>query len=384
MAGTFLTRMNAEMNEKPILVARPSMPPLEEYVKMLEDIWKNRILTHTGPKHRQLQEELETYLDAAHVSLMANGHLSLEMGLTAMSLTGEVITTPFTFASTTQAVLRCGLVPVFCDIREDDYTIDCDKLEGLITERTSAILPVHVYGNICDVERIQEIANRHGLKVLYDAAHAFGETWQGIGVARFGDMSAFSFNATKVFHTVEGGCLAFSDDALDGLLSSLRQFGQVTGTEEYPYIGTNAKMSEMHAAMGLCNLRHLEEYIEKRKLAVQRYRERLEGIEGVRLCRERENVKYNYTYFPVVFESEKLGIGRDGIADALKRHSIFARKYFYPLTSDFGCCKELGIRADVPVAKYVSERILTLPCYSDITCEEVDRICDIILEQIRR
>ena len=370
------------MREKPILVVKPSMPPLEEYVEELRDVWESGILTHTGPKHKRLQEELEKYMDVRHVSLFANGHLALELGLKVLGLQGEVITTPFTFASTTQAVLRCGLTPVFCDIREDNYTIDCDRIEDLITDRTSAILPVHVYGNICDIEKIQKIADRHHLKVLYDAAHAFGETYRGVSTARLGDMSMFSFHATKVFHTVEGGCLTFADDETAERLKSLRQFGQVLGTDEYPYVGTNAKMTEVHAAMGLCNLRHVDEYIAKRAAVVRRYRERLGGREGIRLCGEQESVKSNYIYFPVVFEPEKLGIDRNRISEALKEHNIYAREYFYPLTSDFGCCRELGITADVPVAKYASDNVLTLPCYSDLACAEVDEICDIILELI--
>lgn len=370
------------MNAESIFIVRPSLPPLEEYVKELEDIWEKDILTNAGPKHIQLSEKLEDYLNVRHVSLTANGHLAIELGLTALGLKGEVISTPFTFASTTQAIIRCGLKPVFCDIREDDYTIDCGRIEELITDKTCAILPVHVYGNICEVEKIQEIADKYHLKVLYDAAHAFGETYRGIGIARFGDMSAFSFHATKVFNTVEGGCLAFADDEKVELLKYLRQFGQVWGTDEYPYVGTNAKMSEMHAAMGLCNLRHMDEYIGKRSAVVQRYRERLSGIDGVRLCCEKDTVKSNFVYFPVVFEPEKLGIDRNQIEIRLKEHGIYARKYFYPLTSDFGCCRELGIKADVPVAKYISDNVLTLPCYSDLACEEVDRICDIILEQL--
>lgn len=369
------------MSNKPILVVSPSMPPLDEYIQEISSLWETRHLTHTGPKHVELQDMLEKYLNVNNVSLFANGHLALEMGLQALGVTGEVITTPFTFGSTTQAILRCGLKPVFCDIKNDNYTIDSDKIEALITEKTSAILPVHVYGNICDVEQIQEIANKYHLKVLYDAAHAFGEIYKGINVAQFGDMSMFSFHATKVFHTFEGGCLTFSDNDKVQLLNGLKQFGQILHTDKVPYIGTNAKMTEAHAAMGLCNLRHVDEYIEKRGQVVECYRKRLSGIDGVFLCKEQENVKNNYAYFPVVFEVEKTGVSRDLIADKLAEHQIFSRKYFYPLTSDFECCQELRLAADVPVAKYISERVLTLPCYSDLSCDDVNRICDIILEQ---
>lgn len=369
------------MSNKPILVVSPSMPPFEEYVEEIRDLWETKYLTHTGPKHVKLQAELEKYLNADYVSLFANGHLALELGIQALGLTGEVITTPFTFGSTTQAILRCGLTPVFCDIKEDDYTIDPKKIEALITEKTSAILPVHVYGNICEAEEIQKIADKYNLKVLFDAAHAFGELYKDVNVSRLGDMSMYSFHATKVFNTVEGGCLTFRDDDKVQLLNGLKQFGQILHTDEVPYIGTNAKMTEIHAAMGLCNLRHVDEYIAKREKVVECYRERLSRIPGIRLCPVQKSVKSNFAYFPVVFESKYGGADRDLIAEKLAEQNIFARKYFYPLTSDFECCAGLGIKADVPVAKYISDNVLTLPCYSDLECKDVHRICDIILEQ---
>ena len=370
------------MRNKPILVVSPSMPPLEEYIEEIRSLWETKHLTHTGPKHVQLQAELEKYLDTKHVSLFANGHLALELGIQALGLTGEVITTPFTFGSTTQAILRCGLTPVFCDINPEDYTMDVDKIEDLITDKTSAILPVHVYGNICNVEKIEEIAKKYNLKVLYDAAHAFGETYKGINVANLGDMSMFSFHATKVFNTVEGGCLTFDDDDKVQLLNGLKQFGQILHTDEVPYIGTNAKMTEVHAAMGLCNLRHIDEYIENRGKVVECYRQRLSNIKGIKLCQPQADVKSNYAYFPVVFEAETLGVSRDIISEKLAEKNIFSRKYFYPLTSDFECCKERGIKADVPVAKHIAESVLTLPCYSDLSCDTVNEICDIILSAI--
>lgn len=370
------------MCKKPILVVSPSMPPIEEYIEEITNLWETKHLTHTGPKHVQLQAELEKYLDVKHVSLFANGHLALELGLQALGITGEVITTPFTFASTTQAILRCGLTPVFCDIKSDDYTIDSEKIEDLITDKTSAILPVHVYGNICEIEKIQKIADKHHLKVLYDAAHAFGESYNSVNVSNLGDMSMFSFHATKVFNTVEGGCLTFTDSNKVQLLNGLKQFGQILHTDDVPYIGTNAKMTEVHAAMGLCNLRHIDEYIKRRRRVVERYRERLSGINGIRLCSQQKEVTPNYAYFPVVFESENLRVDRNEIASNLARHNIYARKYFYPLTSDFECCKNLGLRANVPVAEYIAKNVLTLPCYSDLQIEDVNLICDIILKQL--
>ncbi len=366
------------MSDKKIYVVKPSLPDLNEYVEEIKDMWETGIMTHQGPKHNRLQQELKEMMDADNITLFANGHLALELGLEALGLEGEVITTPFTFGSTTQAILRNGLTPVYCDINPEDYTMDVDKIEDLITERTCAIVPVHVYGNICDVEKIDRIAKKHNLKVIYDGAHAFGETYKGKEVSSFGDMTMFSFHATKVLNTVEGGCIVYKDGALTQHLEGLRQFGQIVGTESTPYVGTNAKMTDMHAAMGLCNLRHFDEYIAKRKKVVERYRERLSRIEGIKLSIVQDDVKSNYAYFPAVFEEENTGINRETVMTELANNNIFARKYFYPLCSDFECCKEKGIKSEVPVAKYISERVLTLPCYSDLSLEDVDKICDVI------
>ncbi|MCR5737757.1 MAG: DegT/DnrJ/EryC1/StrS family aminotransferase [Eubacterium sp.] len=367
------------MSNKPIYVVKPSLPPLEEYVEEIKDMWETGIMTHQGPKHQRLQKELQEYMDAENITLFGNGHQAMELGIQSMKLEGEVITTPFTFGSTTQAILRNGLTPVYCDIKEDDFTIDCDKIEELITEKTCAILPVHVYGNMCDVERIREIAEKHHLKVIYDGAHAFGEIYKGVNAANFGDMTMFSFHATKVFNTVEGGCIVYRDGSLTQYLEGLRQFGQIVGTESTPYVGTNAKLTDMHAAMGLCNLKHFDEYIEKRKKVVERYRERLAGVEGLKLSVVQDDLKSNYAYFPLVIEEEKTGITREMITEKLKENNIFVRRYFYPLCSDFEVVKNMGIQSNVPVAKYISERVITLPDYSDLTIQEVDEICDIIL-----
>lgn len=372
-----------ETKNKIIPVVSPSMPPLDEYIKEISSLWETKQLTHSGPKHVELQKKLEEFLQVDHVTLYANGHLALEAALDALDLKGEVITTPFTFASTTQAILRQGLKPVFCDINPQDYTMDVSKIEALITDKTCAILPVHVYGNICDVEAIDRIAKKHNLKVIYDAAHAFHEAYKGHSVADFGDISMFSFHATKVFNTVEGGCLTYRDDIVD-LLNSLKQFGQKRNSDEVPYIGTNAKMTEVHAAMGLCNLRHVEEYIEKRKNVIECYRNRLSGVDGIRLCPLQQEVKNNYAYFPVVFDPNVLGFNRDDITEVLASHNIYARKYFYPLTSDFECCQCVSDRTELPVADYVSKNVLTLPCFSDLEIDDVNRICDIILDEVAK
>lgn len=363
---------------KAIQVTSASMPPFEEYCDEIKELWESHWLTHTGVKHQQLEKQLENYLDSPSVELFANGHLALELAIKALDLKGEVITTPFTFASTTQAILRCGLKPIFCDIEDKWFTIDTGRIESLITENTSAIIPVHVYGNICDYELIQKIADKYNLKVIYDAAHAFGEKVDGNNVSRLGDISMFSFHATKVFNTVEGGCLTFSDDSLEKEFRALRQFGMY-GKEDAEMIGTNAKMTEFHAAMGICNLRHIDEYITKRKMCAERYRERLSGVSGIYLCPMQDNVQSNYAYFPAVFDKDKFALSRDEIAEKLAESNIFARKYFYPLTSDFKIVRDNFTIGQTPIAKSVADKILTLPLYSDLTVSDVDRICDTIL-----
>ena len=354
------------------------MPSYEEYCEEIKELWDSRWLTNMGVKHRELEAMLKDYLNVPNVTLFTNGHLALENAIAAMRLPkgGEVITTPFTFASTTHAIVRNGLVPVFCDIRPDDYTIDADKIEAHITDKTCAIVPVHVYGNFCDVEKIEELARAHDLKVIYDAAHAFGARYKGVSAANFGDASMFSFHATKVFNTIEGGAVCYSDAGLSEKLNALKNFGQMSA-ECVPYAGGNAKMSEFQAAMGICNLRHLDGEIAKRKAVAERYRERLSGAAGLRLNPIQENVEPNYAYFPVVFEAA-FKYSRDEVLSLLGENDIIVRKYFYPLTSSFDCYKELD-HGDTPVAEYVSNRVLCLPMYAGLPLEDVDRICDIIL-----
>ncbi len=364
-----------------INVTRSSMPSYEEYCEEIKDLWDSRWLTNMGAKHQQLQAKLEQYMDVAHVALFTNGHIALETVIEAMAFPNgsEVITTPFTFASTTHAIARNGLVPVFCDVKADDYTMDPAKIEALITPKTVAIVPVHVYGNICDDEAICSIAKKHGLKVIYDAAHAFGASYKGVSAGALGDASMFSFHATKVFNTIEGGAICFHDNDLVSKLNDYRNFGQHT-SEDIIYAAGNGKMSEFQAAMGLCNLRHLEGEIAKRGAAVKRYRERLSDVEGIRLCPVQQDVAPNYAYFPVVFDGYKYD--RDQVAALLKAADIVARKYFYPLTNSFACYEDLPTAGEdkTPVAKHIAYRVLTLPLFADLTVEDVDRICDIILE----
>jgi dTDP-4-amino-4,6-dideoxygalactose transaminase len=361
---------------KVIQVTRSSMPDFEEYIEEIKDLWDSHWLTNMGVKHKQLEVELSRYLDTPNITLFTNGHLALECAISAFNLKGEVITTPFTFASTTHAIVRNGLEPVFCDINPDDYTIDTDKLESLITKKTSAIIPVHVYGNICNINEIEKIAKQYNLKVIYDAAHAFGVTFEGVGVANFGDASMFSFHATKVFHTIEGGAVTYKDGSLSKKLDDLKNFG-ITGPESVEYVGGNAKMNEFQAAMGICNLRHVEGEIAKRKIVVESYIERLSGINEIRLCKSQTGVESNYAYFPVVFDGYKMS--RDEVFEKLKAENIFARKYFYPLTTSFECYKGRFDVGQTPVAKYVADRVLTLPLYADLALDDVDRICNIIL-----
>ncbi|WP_177918510.1 DegT/DnrJ/EryC1/StrS aminotransferase family protein [uncultured Eubacterium sp.] len=361
-----------------INVTRSSMPEFEEYCEEIRGLWDSRWLTNMGVKHKQFQADLIDYLGVSHIDLFSNGHMALEMAIQAMNLTGEVITSPFTFASTTHAIVRNGLTPVFCDIDANTYTIDVNKIEALITDKTCAIIPVHVYGNICDVEAIDRIAKKHNLKVIYDAAHAFAVKYNGVGVGNFGDASMFSFHATKVFHSIEGGAVCFHNDEYGLDLYRLKNFG-IRGPETVDAVGANAKMNEFAASMGICNLRHLDAEIAKRKAVVERYRERLSGIDGIKLNAVQENVQSNYAYFPVVFDGYKYT--RDEICEKLKEHDIVARKYFYPITNAFDCYKDKhDAKAETPVAYDVSFKVITLPLYADLSLDDVDKICDIILD----
>lgn len=359
-----------------ILVTKSSLPSFEEYVEEIRPIWDTHWLTNMGEKHRQFEEALRGYLVVDNVALFTNGHSALECILEALGLTGEVITTPYTFASTTHAIVRKGLTPVFADIKPDDYTIDPKSIERLITPRTSAIVPVHVYGSLCDIDAIQSIADEHHLKVIYDAAHAFGVTKDGVSSARFGDASMFSFHATKVFNSIEGGAVVCRDSSLYPVLNQWKNFG-ITSPESVEYVGGNAKMNEFCAAMGLCNLRHLDEEITKRKIVAQRYRDNLKEIPGVQLVDYQEGVSPNYSYMPVVFLDE-FGASRDEVFTALEQKGIGARKYFYPLVTDYDCYRAVYSSERTPIAKDIASKVLTLPMFADLALEDVDRICEII------
>ena len=362
--------------DKKINVTRYSMPSYEEYCDEIKSIWDTVHLTNMGPIHNRLKDRLKEYLKVSNIELFVNGHLALYCAIKALGLKGEIITTPFTFASTTNAIVQAGCTPVFCDVK-DDYTIDESKIESLITEKTVAILSVHVYGNICAVDEIQEIADRHGLRVIYDAAHAFAVEYNGKGIAEYGDVSMFSFHATKVFHTIEGGALCFKDPSLAEKIAQHRNFG-ISG-EDLVCFGSNAKMNEFQAAMGICNLRHIEEELDSRKLAFDRYNQLLDKIDGITLLPICKPIKQNYAYYPILIDKEKFGIDRDTLCQKLNEQGIFARKYFYPLVSEnkeFAEAKS----ADTPKAKLFSRNVLCLPMYAHLDMSDVERICDVILK----
>ena len=362
-----------------INVTRSSMPDFEEYINEIKDLWESRWITNMGVKHNKLESELCDYLSVGNVSLFTNGHLALEAVIAAMELTGEVITTPFTFSSTTQAIVRNGLTPVFCDINPDDYTMDVSKIEELITDKTSAIVPVHVYGNICDVYGIEKIAKKYNLKVIYDAAHVFGVRYDGRGIGDFGDASMFSFHATKVFNTIEGGCVTYSDESLTKKLLIQKNFG-MENQESYPEVAGNGKMNEFQAAMGLCNLRHIDDELAKRKKVAERYIENLKDVKGIKIWETQQVVQHNYAYFPVVVDYDVFGKTRDDVIKMLGDNGIFARRYFYPLTSEFECYKGMFEIQSTPIAKDIASKVLTLPLYADLALDDVDEICKLILK----
>lgn len=366
------------MQNKQVLVTRSSLPSLDEYIKEISPIFESAWMTNLGPIHQKLETQLIDKLKVKNISLFVNGHLALFIAIKALRLSGEVITTPFSFASTTHAIADNGLIPVFCDIDPATYTIDPSKIEALITRRTTAIIPVHVYGNVCNIEAIEMIAKKHNLKVIYDAAHAFDVSVNGTGIGTFGDISMFSFHATKVFNTIEGGALTYQDDTLRGLLNNLKNFG-ITSPVDVEDIGTNAKMNEFQAAMGICNLKHVDQEIAKRKKVVEQYRSHLENIPGIQLNPIQKGVKTNYAYFPVIIDPNVFGKTRDQIADALAKENIYTRKYFYPLINDYACYRAIYSSTSTPIAKKIASEVLTLPLSADLDLDIVDKICKIIL-----
>ncbi|SDX79002.1 DegT/DnrJ/EryC1/StrS family aminotransferase [Salimicrobium album] len=360
-----------------ISITKPKLPKKEKYFEEISKVWENSWLTNQGPIHQDFERKIKEYLKVPYVSLFSHGHSALQIALKSLELTGEVITTPFTFSSTTNALIQDGLSPVFCDISINDYNIDVNKIEKLITNKTSAILAVHVFGTPCNVEEIARIANKYNLKVIYDAAHAFSVLNKGQSIAAYGDISMFSLHATKVFHAIEGGVLSYSNAIWKEKSEMLRNFGLDEHNDiEEP--GINAKMSEFHAAMGVTNLSLIDNEIEKREHLTNQYLGNLNKVSGISTLKyEREDVNYNFAYFPILVEKEIFGINRDDLQKYLYKNNIGTKKYFHPLTSNFEAFK--AYRTKAPVAEYVANNVLCLPLYSDLTEEEVEFICEKII-----
>lgn len=365
------------MDEK-VFVTKSAMPPYEEYIEAIKPLWESHWITNMGKYHMELEEKLKGYLKVPNVSLLVNGHMALELTLQAMNFPpgSEIITTPFTFISTTHAIVRNGLYPIFCDVKEKDGTIDENKIEMLITNKTVAILPVHVYGNICNVEVIQKIADKYGLKVIYDAAHAFGESYKGVEIGNYGDAAVFSFHATKIFNTIEGGAVVFQDSTLYDRLYNLKNFG-IREEELVVEVGTNAKLNEFSAIMGLCNLKHIEDVIMARKLCYDTYCNLLKNIKGIKIFERNSEGKYNYSYMPILVGDE-YKMSRDNLYDYLKRQGIYARKYFYPLTLYQLCYSNDYLNSNVECAKRLANQVLVLPLYDTLPIETVKKIVKII------
>lgn len=363
-----------------IFVTRSFLPPYEEYIEAIKPLWKSHWLTNMGQYHQELEKKLKEYLNVPELSIMVNGHMALELVIQAMGFPegSEVITTPFTFISTTHAIVRNRLNPIFCDVKLKDGTIDERKIEELITENTVAIIPVHVYGNICNVEEIQRIADKYKLKVIYDAAHAFGVRHKGIEIGNYGDASVFSFHATKVFNTIEGGAVAFKDHVLYDKLYNLKNFG-IRGEELVAEVGVNAKMNEFCAIMGLCNLEYIEESISARKQRYEYYSRNLLDMKEIRYFERNKEVVYNYAYFPVLIDSNGAW-DRNVLYDHLKYNGVYARKYFYPLTSEQVCFKNKYRNKKLECAKKLADEVLTLPLYEDLSFEEIDEVIKLIKE----
>jgi dTDP-4-amino-4,6-dideoxygalactose transaminase len=367
------------MDNKIITVTSPLLPPLEEYIPYLEKIWKSKWLTNNGQFHQKLEIELCEYLKVPHISLFSNGTLALITALQALRITGEVITTPYSFVATTHSLWWNNIKPVFVDIDPVTLNIDPDKIEAAITPQTTAIMPVHVYGTPCNVQRIQKIADTYGLKVIYDAAHAFGVETEGVSVMNYGDLSILSFHATKTYSTVEGGAIICHTEEMKQRIDYLKNFGfedEVTVVTP----GINAKMNELQSAFGLLSLKYIDQAIVARKVIADSYRKKLASVKGIRCLPEPPSVKANYSYFPVFIDKEKYGLSRDELYQKLKEHNIFARRYFYPLISDFPTYKGLpsAARSLLPVAAKTADQVICLPLHAELTEEDVVRIVEVI------
>jgi dTDP-4-amino-4,6-dideoxygalactose transaminase len=365
--------------EKPIYVTKPYLPPLDEFSKGLYEIWETRWLTNDGPILRRFTKQLCEYFETDNLCLFNNGTLALQIALQGMGISGEVITTPYTFVATTHALYWNKIRPIFVDIEPDYYTLDPDKVEAAITPWTTAILAVHVYGHPCKLNALADIARRHNLKLIYDAAHAFGVTVGGKSIAHYGDLSMFSFHATKLFHSIEGGMLTFKEGGLKGIFDYLKNFG-FKNEVEVVMPGTNAKMNEMQALMGSQVLKYFECLIEKREKVTDLYRERFKDVPGIKLVPPlSQEIKYNYGYMPIEVDEKEFGMSRDALHEELKRWNVHTRRYFYPLICDYSCYRSISVNGVLPVARRTADSILTLPIYDSLELTDVNTICDIIV-----
>lgn len=364
---------------KQINVTQSYLPPLKEFLPYLEEIWEKKWLTNMGDYHKALEQKLCEYLNVKYISLFSNGTLALVTALQALRITGEVITTPFSFVATTHALWWNTIKPVFVDVEPDTFNIDPYKIEAAITPRTTAILPVHVYGNPCNVYRIKELGDIYGLKVIYDACHTFGVTIKGIPVLNFGDLSVMSFHATKVYNTFEGGAIVSHDEATKKRIDNLKNFG-FAGETTVVAPGINAKMNEVSAAMGLLQLKYIDKIVETRASVAKFYRDNLRNIEGLRFLEDIPDVKHCYSYFPIFIEKEKFGRSRDEVYEYLKTFNIYGRRYFYPLISQFPTYRSLesALPGKMPVAEKVSLEVICLPFYPDLDQENQKKIVDLI------
>ena len=365
--------------ENTIYVTQPAMPPLEEFTEYLKQIWGSKVLTNNGPFHKQFEQALAEYLGIKYISVFSNGTLALVTALQALKITGEVITTPFSFVATTHALWWNKIAPVFVDIEPDYFNLDPEKVEAAITPNTTAILPVHVYGNPCNIIKLQEIADIYGLKLIYDAAHAFGVKVNGESVLNFGDMSILSFHATKVFNTIEGGAIVCPDEKTKKRIDYLKNFG-FAGETSVIEPGINAKMNELQAAYGILQLKYVDGYIAKRKEIAEAYRNQLEDVPGINCLKDIEGVRHGYPYFPILINKEEFGRSRDEVYDELKKHNIFSRRYFYPLISQFPSYRGLlsAKKENLPVAESIAEKVLCLPIYPNLGPEILTYICKLI------
>lgn len=365
--------------EKPIYVTKPFLPPLEEFCQGLEEIWETRWLTNNGPILQRFTKELCNFFETDNICLFNNGTLALQIALQGMGISGEVITTPFTFVATTHSLFWNKIRPVFVDIEPEYYTLDPDKVEAAITPWTTAILAVHVYGHPCKLNKLADIARRHNLKLIYDAAHAFGVKVGNKPIADFGDLSMFSFHSTKLFHSIEGGMLIFREAGLKGLFDYLKNFG-FKNEVEVVMPGTNAKMNEMQALMGIHVLKYLQEIIEKRARITDIYRKRLKEVPGIRLVPSlSSDISYNHAYMPIEVDELEFGMSRNALYEKLQEWNVYTRRYFYPLICDYPCYRSISVNGSLTVARRVADRILTLPIYDSLKLSDVETICEIIM-----